>query len=59
ISRPVMIAAGKYDGVALPAAQERMAGRIPGAELAWFEGGHLFIIQDRSAWPAMTAFLQR
>jgi 3-oxoadipate enol-lactonase len=59
IDRPVMIAAGKYDGVALPAAQERMAARIPGAELAWFEGGHLFIVQDRSAWPAMTDFLLR
>lgn len=59
IDRPVMIAAGKYDGVALPETQERMAGRIPGAELAWFEGGHLFMIQDRAAWPAMIAFLQR
>jgi 3-oxoadipate enol-lactonase len=59
ITRPVMIAAGKYDGVALPAAQERMAARIPGAELAWFDGGHLFMVQDRSAWPVMTDFLLR
>jgi len=36
-----------------------MAGRIPGAELQFFEGGHLFMIQDRSAVPAMTAFLNR
>jgi 3-oxoadipate enol-lactonase len=59
IRTPVMIAAGKYDGIALPAAQERMAARIPGAELAWFEGGHLFTIQDRAAWPAMIDFLRR
>ena len=57
IACPVMIAAGRYDGIALPATQERMAGRIPGARLQFFEGGHLFMIQDRAAFPAMTAFL--
>jgi 3-oxoadipate enol-lactonase len=57
IACPVLIAAGRYDGIALPATQERMAARIPGAELKFFEGGHLFMIQDRTAIPAMTAFL--
>jgi len=57
IACPVLIAAGRYDGIALPATQERMAARIPGAELQVFEGGHLFMIQDRTAVPAMTAFL--
>jgi 3-oxoadipate enol-lactonase len=54
---PVMIAAGRYDGIALPATQEKMAARIPDAQLRWFDGGHLFMIQDRTAAPAMTAFL--
>lgn len=58
IACPVLIAAGRYDGVALPETQSRMAERIPGAELRWFEGGHLFMLQDRSAYPAMIAFLQ-
>lgn len=58
IDRPVMIAAGKYDGVALPESQHNMASRIPGAELRFFEGGHLFMLQDRSAFPAMIQFLQ-
>ena len=57
IACPVMIAAGRYDGIALPATQEKMAARIPGAKLQFFEGGHLFIIQDRTAAPAMSAFL--
>lgn len=57
IDCPVLIAAGRYDGIALPATQERMAARIPGAELRWFEGGHLFMIQDRAAYPAIIAFL--
>jgi len=55
---PTMIAAGRYDGVALPATQDRMAGRIPGAQLRFFEGGHMFIIQDRTAIPAIAEFLR-
>ena len=54
---PTLIAAGRFDGVALPATQERMAARIPGAQLSFFEGGHLFMIQDRAAIPATVAFL--
>ncbi len=57
ITCPVLIAAGRYDGIALPATQERMAARIPGAELKWFEGGHLFMLQDRSAYREIIAFL--
>jgi 3-oxoadipate enol-lactonase len=58
IACPTLIAAGRYDGVALPATQERMAARIPGAELRFFDGGHLFMIQDRSATPAIAEFLK-
>jgi 3-oxoadipate enol-lactonase len=54
---PVLIAAGRYDGIALPATQEKIAARIRGAQLRWFEGGHLFMIQDRTAAPAMAGFL--
>ena len=57
IACPTLIAAGRYDGIALPSTQEKLASRIPGAGLQWFEGGHLFIIQDRTAAPAMAAFL--
>ncbi len=59
IACPVMIAAGKYDGIALPETQHRMAERIKGAELKFYEGGHLFMIQDRAAFPAMIEFLKR
>jgi len=34
-----------------------MAAHIPGAKLQFFEGGHLFMIQDRTAIPAMAEFL--
>ena len=54
---PVLIAAGRFDGIALPETQHRLAGRIAGASLRFFEGGHAFIVQDRSAIPAMIEFL--
>jgi 3-oxoadipate enol-lactonase len=58
IACPVMIAAGRYDGIALPATQEKMAARIKGSRLQFFAGGHLFMIQDRAALPAMIEFLK-
>jgi len=54
---PTLVCAGRYDGVAPPANAERLAGAIPGAELAFFDGGHLFLAQDPEALPAVIAFL--
>jgi 3-oxoadipate enol-lactonase len=55
---PTLVAAGRYDGIAPPETQERLAGRLPHATLRFFEGGHLFMAQDREAAPAMVAFLR-
>jgi 3-oxoadipate enol-lactonase len=57
IECPVMIAVGRYDGIAPPDRQEKMASRIKNADLRFFDGGHLFLIQDRSAFPAIIEFL--
>lgn len=54
---PVLVCAGRYDAIAPPANSEAIARQIAGAELALFEGGHLFMVQDRSAYPRMIAFL--
>jgi 3-oxoadipate enol-lactonase len=59
ISVPVLVAGGRHDGIAPVANQQALAGRIPGAELQLFEGGHLFMIQDRDAWPAIIDWLRR
>jgi len=52
-----MVCGGLYDGVAPPENLERLASRIPGAELSFYEGGHLFLLQDPTAWSAITKFL--
>jgi 3-oxoadipate enol-lactonase len=57
IACPVLIAAGRYDGIALPETQRNLAGRIKGAQLRFFEGGHMFMLQDPEALPAIAGFL--
>lgn len=57
IKHPTLICGGVYDGIALPATQEKLADQIPNADLAMFDGGHLFMIQDKAAIPAMLDFL--
>ena len=59
IACPVLICGGQYDGIALPASQQRMASRISGATLRLFEGGHQFLWQDHSAFPEIVEFLAR
>lgn len=58
LTMPVLVCGGRHDGIASPANVEALAGRIPGAQLALFEGGHQFHTEDPLAWPRMIAFLQ-
>ena len=57
LSLPVLVCGGTYDLIAPPANSEALAQQIPGAQLQMFEGGHLFRVQDRAAFPAMVEFL--
>jgi 3-oxoadipate enol-lactonase len=57
ISAPTLVAAGRYDGIAPVANSEAIASQIPGAELRVYDGGHLFLLQDRQAWPEIVGFL--
>lgn len=57
IACPTYVMGGRYDRLAPPENLETLAGRIPGAGLRFFEGGHLFMLEDAAAYPAMAAFL--
>jgi pimeloyl-ACP methyl ester carboxylesterase len=50
---PVLIAGGRFDGIAPPDNLAAIASRIPHAQLTTFDGGHLFMIQDKTAYLAM------
>jgi 3-oxoadipate enol-lactonase len=58
IACPTLVCGGRYDGIAPPKNSENLASRIPGAELALFDGGHAFLFQDPKASPRILEFLQ-
>lgn len=55
---PTLVCAGRYDGVAAPAAQEAITTAIPGAKFRLFEGGHLFLLEDPAAFGQIIEFLR-
>ena len=55
LKMPVSVFAGRYDSIAAPQAQRRMAEHIPGAAYREFNGGHLFFVQDPSAAEVIVA----
>lgn len=57
LTMPVLIAAGRYDGIAPLVNQEAMARQISGSRLELFDGGHVFMLQDPTAWPVIAEFL--
>jgi 3-oxoadipate enol-lactonase len=57
ISCPVLVTGGRHDGIAKPEVVTALASRIPGAQLDFFEGGHLFMLEDKNTYPAMVDFL--
>lgn len=59
IACPVLLCAGRYDGIAPLANMEAMAARIGGSRLRVYEGGHLFLVQDKSAYADIADWLAR
>ena len=51
-------AAEKRTLIGTPANLEAMASRLPDSKLEFFDGGHLFLMQDRRAFSALVAFLK-
>lgn len=56
IKCPVFLAAGKFDAVARPESQQAMLSRLPNATLSLYDGGHLFLLQDKQAYKDIAAF---
>ncbi|MEZ4869941.1 MAG: alpha/beta hydrolase [Caldilineaceae bacterium] len=58
LKMPVLIAGGRYDGIAAVANQEALQAQIPHAQLELFTGGHGFLQQDLAAYTRIAAFLK-
>jgi 3-oxoadipate enol-lactonase len=57
INVPVLLTGGRYDGIAPVANMEALAAIIPGSELKLYAGGHLFLVQDKSAYSYIIQWL--
>ena len=57
LKMPVLVAGGRYDGIAPVANQKALVTAIGQADLRIYEGGHLFLVQDGSAWPEIGAWI--
>lgn len=58
INVPTLLAGGEYDGVAPPDNMRAIQSQITGAELKFFNGGHMFLVQDKSAYPFIIDWLR-
>jgi 3-oxoadipate enol-lactonase len=57
VKSETLVIGGIYDQQASPKNQEMLAQRIPGAQLTFCDGGHIFLWQEPSAWEKIVAFL--
>ncbi len=57
VTAPTIVAAGRFDGIAPLANSERIVAAIPNATLHTYEGGHMFMVQDKNALTDIFAFL--
>ena len=52
------VVGGTFDAQAPVGNVNALAKAIGGSQLQFFDGGHLFLLQDPTAWPSVVSFLQ-
>ena len=57
IKAPVLLLGGKFDGVAPVENMQAIADQIESSEIRFYEGGHMFLVQDKKAYPEMIEWL--
>ena len=56
VTCPTFVGSGRYDDIAPVANGQAIVDRVTNAALYVYESGHLFLLQDPAAWPAIAAF---
>ncbi len=57
VTCPTFVASGAYDDIAPVSNGQAIVDRITNATLHVYQSGHIFVLQDPAAWPAIAAFL--
>lgn len=58
IAAPTLVMGGRYDMQAPVENIRRLSAAIRDARIELFDGGHMFLLQDRTAWAAAVEFLR-
>jgi 3-oxoadipate enol-lactonase len=58
IQCPLLLVGGEFDGVAPMKNMQHLADNIIDSELKFFQGGHMFLIQDKNAYPYIVQWLK-
>lgn len=59
LQMPVLLAGGERDGIAPVTNMQAIHEQIGNSELKLFAGGHMFLIQDKTAYPYLIDWLQQ
>jgi len=57
LDHPTLIVGGYHDRVAPEQNLQKLHDLIPNSDIELFNGGHLFMLQDTTAWPRIASFL--
>ena len=57
LDMPVLLAGGEFDGIAPRENMTAMHEQLQHSELRFYVGGHMFLIQDKTAYPDIIAWL--
>ena len=56
---PILLVGGRYNGIAPVANMQALDAQLANSELRLFDGGHLFLVQDKQAYPEIVSWLQQ
>ncbi len=57
LDMPTFLAGGKFDGIAPPKNMEFLNNKIYGSKIKFYDGGHLFLVQDKTAFTNIIQWL--
>ncbi len=58
IEVPVLLVGGKFDGVAPVENMQAIGDQIKSSDTCFYEGGHMFLVQDKRAYPEIIDWLK-
>ena len=57
LKMPILLVGGRYDDIAPVVNMKALDAQLANSELRFFDGGHLFLVQDKKAYPEIINWL--